>query len=91
MEQYTDYMGIVHWGSERFNITEKEFQANAHFFDDNDERIHLVTDKHGDDYYLVGYTDPIVFTQYSPPIESHLFAIRVKDNCLMTISPSILV
>lgn len=88
MEQYTDYIGIVHWGSERFNREEKEFQANAHLFDDNDERIQLVTDKHGDEYWIVGFTDPIRVSQYGNDIESHLFAIRVKDNCLMTISPS---
>lgn len=84
--------GTVMYKSERFNRDWKEYQTNAVFFEDNDPRIQLITDKYGDEMWLVGYTEPIPLTAgYAKDIPKHLLIIRVKDNALMSIDPSVLV
>lgn len=80
MTTETDYMGIVHWKSERFN-KEGEFQSNAVFYEDDDPRIELIIDRYGDEIWIVGYTEAIPLLRGEIP--RRWLGIRVRDNCLM--------
>jgi hypothetical protein len=84
MTSEKDFMGINHWKSERFN-KKGEYQTNSVFFEDNDPRIQKITDKWGDDFWVVGYLEEVKFeTDYGGGIPKKVLAIRIKDNCLMS-------
>lgn len=79
----TDF-GTIRYKSERFNRDWKEFQANAHFFEDDDPRIELVKDRFGNDIWIVGYTDPIVFNVgHGDSVKAHIIGIDAKYNSVI--------
>jgi len=82
-----------HWISERFARDVEGLSRRDHFYEDDDPRIRLTTDRWGDEVFIVGYCDPIKLVA---PIRSTgeteicpwIIGIRVRDDCLAYYDPS---
>lgn len=76
----------IHWTSERLGKDIENLNLLDHYYEDNDPRIRLTTDRWGDEVIIVGYSDPIEFPFTLPNGETKLspqiIAIRIRDNCL---------
>jgi hypothetical protein len=86
-----DLNGVVHWISERFGKDIQNLYPGYHFFEDNDPRVQLVTDKWGDQCWLVGYSEGIDLSCSSngqSHITGNLLVIRVRDWSFQGVHPS---
>lgn len=81
-----------HWISERFDMDVDNNNLGYHFYEDDDEKIRIVTDRWNEEVVIVGYSDPITLTQpmYDGTKEliGWILGIRVRDHALMGWHPN---
>lgn len=76
----------VHYTSKRFEIDSPGHSPLDHFFEDNDPRITITTDRWGEEVIIVGYQEPIDYPVNSPSLinidQGMILGIRIRDHCL---------
>lgn len=70
-----------HWISERLQKNCEELNPGWHFYEDDDPRIRIVTDRWDEEVILVGYSDPIKLLNREQP--GWILGVRIRDHCLM--------
>lgn len=79
-----------HWISERFNMDVDNNNLGCHFFEDDDEKIRIVTDRWNEEVIIVGYSDPITLQSRdgTKELTGCILGIRVRDHALMGWHPN---
>lgn len=80
-----------HHSSDRFDFTVQNCNPGEHFFNDDDPRIRITTDRWGDEIIIVGFTDAIYLSDPLSPekikISGRVIGIRLRDHCLSSWLP----
>lgn len=80
-----------HYSSDRFDFTVQKCNLGEHFFDDDDPRIRITTDRWGDEIIIVGFTDAINISDPLSPekikISGRIIGLRIRDHCLSSWLP----
>lgn len=76
------------WESNRFGLEKIiSFGEGTVFFEDDDPRIVLVTDKWGDKSWVIGYIEKLTLSCSEKPVDGYLISLRVRDNAVIGLHP----
>lgn len=75
------------WRSALLGVELEDVEPGVTFYEDNDPRIRLVTDRWGDEVIIIGSADPVAFNNTLPngkkEISPRLVGLRLRDGAVL--------